>query len=434
MDDPSNNFQNFHQPISDEVIAEILRQAWAEAQIEARQLLKQKMVKIIMDQSAELNSSFPIQLTQEDKSYAPLATYQLTDRDISRTKETSVDRKEINSPSSSSSPDLLMIDPSEESKQLEDEIRKIRQKLNQNEQLLQQIKTPPSLPLQPNVQSTEETLDPADEGLGYYVYCVESTDSPAQKLPQEGIDPSYPLFTIANQSLRAVISQVSLQEFGEAALDINLHDNAWLESKVRSHQSILELLSVNGNTVPMRFCTIYLSESRVNEILTLYSDTFSKALSYLKGKQEWGVKTFCDKDFLIRHIDETDTSILALKEESAGKSSGLAYFTRKSISEKTLEFVERTIDAYSQDSHNRLSNFAAGSSLLQLQSKEATSREEEMVFNGAYLVEEEKISSFRAELEKLGNEYGPSGFFYDFTGPWPAYNFVNIGEIESGNE
>jgi len=156
---------------------------------------------------------------------------------------------------------------------------------------------------------------------------------------------------------------------------------------------------------------------------------FTKSLAYLNGKEEWGVKIFYDRQMLSQQISENDKTLLALKAGATGKSTGLAYFSRKKFSEALEEQVERSSDGYAQDSHNRLTACAEASCLLQNQAKEAAGRQEEMVLNGAYLIEKEKVVSFRAELEKLGQQYGPSGFYYEFTGPWPAYNFaVGAGE------
>jgi hypothetical protein len=431
MHDQSGAFQDLPLNIPDELIAEIFHQAWAEALAEVRQLLKQKMLQTILDRALASSPSLFSPVPEEAKPAAPLSTSPLADRVSFETEKRIRDEEETkpNAPLSTPSPDDR--ESSADTKRIREEIEGIRQKLSQNEQLLQQIKTPPAPPANPGPAARDESPVGAADGKGYYVYCVEGNDSPQQELPQEGIDPAYPLYTIADHTLRVVVSQVSLQEFGEAALELNLHDSAWLESRVRCHQDVLDTLSSTSNVVPMRFCTIYLSEARVQEMLALYHDDFTKALDYLDGKQEWGVKVYCDKDLLARDVEETDESVLALKAEGGGKSSGLAYFTRKKLAETLAEHVERNCDAYGQDSHNRLAACAVASSLLQLQTKEATGRQEEMAFNGAYLINKDKVTMFRAELKKLGDEYGQSGFSYDFTGPWPPYNFVSIGREEA---
>jgi hypothetical protein len=50
-----------------------------------------------------------------------------------------------------------------------------------------------------------------------------------------------------------------------------------------------------------------------------------------------------------------------------------------------------------------------------------------MILNGAYLVAEEQLATFRAELKNLSEEYSDFGFIYEMTGPWPPYNFVSVG-------
>jgi len=430
MDDHLGAFQDLPLHIPDELITEIFHQAWAEALAEARQLLKQKMLQTILDRSLDSSPNLFSPVPEEAKTAALLSTSPLADRESSETEKRIRDEEEAKPNALLSTPSPADRESSADAKRIQEEIESIRQKLSKNEQLLQEIKTPPAPPANPGSAARDESTVVAADGKGYYVYCVEGNDSPPQELPQEGIDRAYPLYTIADQTLRVVVSQVSLQEYGEAPLELNLHDSAWLESRVRCHQAVLETLSSTSTIVPMRFCTIYLSEARVQEMLALYFNDFTKALDYLDGKQEWGVKAYYDKDLLADHVEETDESILSLKAEGSGKSSGLAYFTKKKLAETIVKHVERTSDAYAQDSHNRLAACAVASSLLPVQTKEAAGRQEEMVSNGAYLIDKEKITLFRTELEKLGNEYGPRGFSYEFTGPWPPYNFVSIGGEE----
>jgi hypothetical protein len=46
-----------------------------------------------------------------------------------------------------------------------------------------------------------------------------------------------------------------------------------------------------------------------------------------------------------------------------------------------------------------------------------------MVLNGAYLVDESAADVFAAAIEELRTQYGPCGFTFVLTGPWPAYSF-----------
>jgi hypothetical protein len=184
---------------------------------------------------------------------------------------------------------------------------------------------------------------------------------------------------------------------------------------------------VSHTLVPMQFCTIYQSESRVQEMLAEHYDDFVEALSRLEGKQEWGVKAYCDGEALAKKVGETSDKVKELKVEMEQKSSGAAYFLKKKVDEAIAEEVERVSDEQAQHSHDRLSSHAEEAVINPLQSKEFTGRKEAMVLNGAYLVAEEQLAAFRAELESLIEEHGDLGFMYEMTGPWPPYNFVSIG-------
>ncbi len=100
---------------------------------------------------------------------------------------------------------------------------------------------------------------------GYYVYGIVEGDGsqPVEGLPEEGIDPAYPVYAlqpsaISHQpsAISAIVSKVSLQEFGREELKANLNDIKWVEAKVLAHQRILDQVLAHHTLIPMRFCTI----------------------------------------------------------------------------------------------------------------------------------------------------------------------------------
>ena len=303
------------------------------------------------------------------------------------------------------------------------EIEAIRRKIGENERLLSDLKAPPI------VDEGGAPSNGMEEGHGYYVYGIVEHDSgqSLERLPEEGIDSAFPVYALPYQAIQAIVSRASLQEFGQKALEANLNDMEWLETKVYAHQSVLETTLASHTLIPLRFCTIYKSESRVQEILARHYDDFVDALARLEGKQEWGVKVYCDGETLAQRVGESSDRARELKAEMDEKSSGAAYFLKKKLEETVAEEVERVGDEYAQRSHDRLSSHAEETVVNPLQSKEITGRKEAMILNGAYLVAEERLTAFRAELESLEEESGDLGFSYEMTGPWPPYNFVSTG-------
>jgi hypothetical protein len=46
------------------------------------------------------------------------------------------------------------------------------------------------------------------------------------------------------------------------------------------------------------------------------------------------------------------------------------------------------------------------------------------ILNASFLVAPPKVVEFQRALTAMVNKYEPSGFKFDFTGPWPPYHFV----------
>jgi len=406
--------------VSDGHITGIIREARGEALAEAKAIIKGTMVQAILERALEElesvgSSAMPVPLSRGAWEPESQGAEEL--------------RK-----SSPAPPPLSSSAQTEE--QIQREIEAIRRKIAENERLLSQVQASPVKT--EDVQETLAEQEPSalsrgEEDHGYYVYGivggVEERNQVFSERPgfSKGIDPAHLVYALPHQAIHAIVSRVSLQEFGKEELKANLNDIKWVEAKVLAHQRVLEAMLTSHTLVPMRFCTIYTSEDRVQEMLAQHYDDFVEALARLEGKQEWGVKVYCDGETLAQRVEEVSDRIKELKTEMEQKSSGMAYFLKKKMDEMIAEEMERISDEYAQRSHDRLSGHAEEAVINPLQSKELTGRKEAMVLNGAYLVAEEQLAALRAELERLEEEYSDLGFSYEMTGPWPPYNFVSIG-------
>jgi len=316
------------------------------------------------------------------------------------------------------------------------EIGTIKRQIAENDRLLREMRKAargsPEVGLPgstlPAEKEVTNPLQRKEQALGYYVYGVIKGEDgqPINGLPNEGIDPAYPVYALPHRAIQAVVSKVSLLEFGQEEIKANLNDMKWVEARVRTHEAIIEVAMSGRSLIPLRFCTIYQSESRVQEKLAQHYEDFISNLTRLDGKQEWAVKVFCDHERLAREAEEISDKVKALKVEMAQKSSGAVYFLKKKVEQAIAEEAERISDEIAQHSHGRLADHAEESRVNPLQSKELAGRAEDMTLNGAYLVSEGQMAALRAELENLEKDYGDLGFSYELTGPWPPYNFVTI--------
>jgi len=389
---------------SDGQITEIIREARDEALAEAKAIIKERMVQAILEHAlGELGSWGDKETRRQGRGEHPITP--------------------------------LPISPAHSEEQIQQEIEAIRRRIAENEGLLSQMRASVTeaeevqeSPVEDEVSAPGEGVE---EGYGYYVYGIVEGNSGQPVEGLRGVDPVYPIYALPYQAIQAIVSKVSLREFGQEVLQANLEDVKWLEAKVLAHQGVLETVLAGRTLIPMRLCTIYRSENRVQEMLAQHCDDFVDTLAWLEDKQEWGVKVYCDGEALSQKVGEVSDRVKRLGAEMEQKSSGAAYFLKRKMDETIAEEVERISDEHAQCGHDRLSSHAEEAVINPLQSREITGRKEAMVLNGAYLVAEEQLATFRAELASLEGEYGDLGFSYEMTGPWPPYSFVSIGSEES---
>jgi hypothetical protein len=276
-----------------------------------------------------------------------------------------------------------------------------------------------------DARPTPRASAPADSELGYYVYgIVFARDGMPQDL--RAVDQRYPAVLMEEQSLGAIASPVSLEEFGEEHLRDNLNDVEWLEEKARSHEEVLDAALQHATVVPMRLCTIYSSEEQVREMLVRERALLLDALERLEGKAEWGVKLIAEPHALERAAAARTGDG---REENAD-SRGTAYMNRKRREARAREEEDQLAEEWVRAAHERLSQVASEALLNPLQRPEVSGHEGEMLLNGVYLLDNRDAEDFRAVVDHLGEEYKAVGATVELTGPWPAYNFVK-GSIEA---
>jgi hypothetical protein len=211
---------------------------------------------------------------------------------------------------------------------------------------------------------------------------------------------------LAAGPVAGLTARVSLAEFDESVLPDRLADPAWLEEKIRAHEQVLEAALAAGPVVPCRFCTVYRDERELRRFLSERGDLLAQALARLEGRVELGVKAF--------------VAPAAAAGEAGEAESGRAYLEARQRERRAREELARSRAEVARDLHARLSAAAEDAVLLDLQSREASGRDAEMVFNGSYLVRDE--AAFEAALVAAAAEH--DDLKLELTGPWPPYNFV----------
>ena len=251
-------------------------------------------------------------------------------------------------------------------------------------------------------------------GTAYYTYGVVPLDFPAGAFKgAQGVG-GRPVELVASTEVAALTSVVSLDEFGEEPLHANLNDREWLERTARAHEDVLERALAAAPVIPFRLCTVYRGRDQVLDLLSNRGAAFARLLDRLRGTVEVGVKVYLDRARFLEAAGATP---------APASPSGREYMLRRQRERTVDEERERFKAECARSSHERLASVALAAEANAPQPPEVSGRTDEMVLNGAYLVEaaDGALAEAVAELERA---YGPRGVSYELTGPWPPYNFV----------
>ena len=250
--------------------------------------------------------------------------------------------------------------------------------------------------------------------------------------PIKGIDGRGEVFTIAYKDLEAVVSEVSLEEFGSEEIQKkSREDLKWIREKALAHEKVIEEAMKNADKVlsviPMRFGTIFNEIKSLEETL---GNGYSKALESLdkiRGKREWSVKIYLkDMRRFELAVKEKSPAIKKKEKEMAALPEGMAFFMEEELRELVGKEADIEVNNIAGAVFNALGKRSAACVKNKTLGKELTGRPEPMVSNAAYLVPEEKTGDFKREIEDLNQKMTVKGFYLECGGPWPAYNFVSF--------
>ena len=261
---------------------------------------------------------------------------------------------------------------------------------------------------------------------GIYLYCLARPECLASNFfsPSEqqmaGVDVQFPVTAmhLDKIGLVAVISHVILSDFS----DSNLQDLAWLGPRARTHESVVQEVMQLSPVLPVKFGTIYRSNSGLADFINHNGAVILQALHQVHGKAEWSVKAYIDEARLRVFVTETNPEIQQLTARLS-VSPGLRYMQQKQVDLR----VETALGGWASEVAGKIEEIlapnAVGISTLKLHSSAMSGRPERMIYNGGFLLDNSNIDSFENVIQQFQSRYESSGLILELRGPWPPYHF-----------
>ncbi|KAB7708960.1 gas vesicle protein GvpF [Bacillus aerolatus] len=245
-----------------------------------------------------------------------------------------------------------------------------------------------------------------EEQMGIYIFCgiQTETDEKFGEIEMEGEQRE--LFTIRYKDAAIVAAEVPMKIY---------HPN---KDNLMIHQGAVSLvMKQNSTVIPVSFGNVFHSQEDVRVLLENLYPQFEKLFPEIKGKIELGLKVIGKKDWLESQVSE-DSQIDKMAKAIKGKSEAASYYERVQLGGAAQKIITSLQNEIKQEVFNPLKELAEAS-------KTNDPISERMLLNASFLVDRDKEAQFDQKVNEMHEKWKDKVEF-SYSGPWPAYNFVNI--------
>jgi hypothetical protein len=227
-------------------------------------------------------------------------------------------------------------------------------------------------------------------------------------------------------NLRVLVKYVSDGDFSEENLRKNFGDLDWVERHTREHVSIISTVMKNHTVVPFKFGTIFKTKQSLRDFIDKFHSQIMENLHELDGKEEWGVKLFCDYTALPEYIKQTCEQVIQMEREINESKPGKAFILKRKAEELIKNECHKELQEYGQLFFRQIESLSSKTRINPLLPKEVTGRDDEMILNIACLIQKDNIGMMLKKTELLRQEFLKVGLLPDVSGPWPPFSFITI--------
>lgn len=254
-----------------------------------------------------------------------------------------------------------------------------------------------------------------------YVYGVVPSTFSAGKDPK-GLD-GLAIDRLAEGELTALTSALDAAEYSPDNLEKNTAQVDWLAPRAVAHDRVVTWAGDAGPVIPFPMWTLFKSDDGIRAMLRERSAEFTETLSSVAGCHEYSVRVFASPAKVQEQIAKLRPALAELEASAAQASPGQRYLLQKKISELRDGEVRAFLRETAQDCFDQLQQVSVKAVRHQLPGETPAGKGRAILY-AAYLVADTALDEFRRVLTSLVNQHSASGLDFDFTGPWPPYNFV----------
>ncbi len=242
--------------------------------------------------------------------------------------------------------------------------------------------------------------------MGKYIYCVI-------KKP-ESFD--FDLCGVGGGKIHLV----SCEKLSAVVSDSPVEDYPITRENTITHQQVIEkVMQKHSPALPVSFGTVAENVDVIKEkILETKQDKLFEALRHIEGKIELNIKAiWLDMPSAFQKVVAENPDLALLKKEFAGKRLGM------DTTIKIGKMVEDGLRARRNKIREEILSLFEG---IVVEHKDTPCLGEQMIFNIAVLILENKQKAFDKAVRDLDEKYKEENAYFKYIGPTPPFNFVKV--------
>ncbi len=199
-------------------------------------------------------------------------------------------------------------------------------------------------------------------------------------------------------------------------------DTMRIKEMILAHNRVLDkAMGKFGGIIPVPFNTIIKNGTNsasfnLKKWLNDEQEKLEMIWSKIKGKKEYGVRIYYEKEKLLREASQHQ-DIENIKIDSAGKGLGLSYLLQGKAKAKTEEIFREKIKVLKQKFYGEIKKITTETVINP--SQISLEEEKEVLLKLSILIAEKQVGEIK---EFLGKSEGD--FPFHLTGPFAPYSFV----------
>ncbi|MEO8909492.1 MAG: GvpL/GvpF family gas vesicle protein [Gemmatimonadaceae bacterium] len=255
-----------------------------------------------------------------------------------------------------------------------------------------------------------------------YVYGVVGSSVDTATAPA-GIDGG-PVTLVSNAGISALATMVGADDYAPAKVEALTADVDWVSGRAIAHDRVLTWASDVGSVIPFPMWTLFHDTAAVKAMLDQRKSELQQTFKRIGDGREFIVRVYVQPGVFKEHLADHNPELTELEAEAARATPGQRYLLERKM-ENLRRDAGRDVSArVATEIHGALRDASLETVREQPVNSGAPREQGRAILNASFLVAPARVVDFQRALTGMVNKYEPSGFKFDFTGPWPAYHFV----------